>query len=449
MGEDGQVSNSPSLSRPSLARPPLARPVPGRVIGGVAEGLAEHLGLRVGLVRVVLVLLVGVSGAGLAVYVFLWALLPETDGSADPATAHMRGQAERPAVGQAVPGSARKAMGRAGWLVIAGLGVIGVGVAAGLGATVDTGFWLPVLLLSLGAVFVWAQLDGSIHEGPDAGGRGSRVRTVARMLFGVALAVTGLVLLSTRGQGLAQLFDTVIPVLVVLLGVVFIMAPYAARLWRELRSEQTARVRATERADIAAHLHDSVLQTLTLIQRRSADPQVTRLARAQERELRQWLFAGVADEPATLASAAAEAAHDVEDRHGLPVDLVVTGDSPLNARASALVAALREAVVNAAAHGQPPISAYVEVGQGVVEAYVRDRGAGFALDEVPADRQGVRESIIGRMQRHGGSAEVRRLDTGTEVALKMPLGEDDCVAPPTGGASRSPTYDASEVRHDV
>ncbi|MGB3184477.1 MAG: PspC domain-containing protein [Ornithinimicrobium sp.] len=430
---------------PGPSRPPLARPVRGRVIAGVAAGLAEHLGLRLGLVRVVLVLLVGVSGAGIAVYVFFWGLLPEADGSGAAPTANTRGQADRPLGVDPSPGRARGAMGRAGWLMIAGLSVIAVGVAAALGASVDTGFWLPVLLLSVGAVFVWAQLDGNLHDSSEVSGRLGRGRAVARVLFGVALSVTGLVLLSTRGQGLAQLWDTVIPVLVVLLGVVFIMTPYAARLWRELRSEQTARVRATERADIAAHLHDSVLQTLTLIQRRSADPQVTRLARAQERELRQWLFAGVADQPATLGSAAAEAANEVEDRHGIPIDLVLTGDGPLTAQAAALVAALREALVNAAAHGKPPISAYVEVGPSNVAAYVRDRGAGFSPEEVPPDRQGVRESIIGRMQRHGGSAEVRRVDVGTEIALNMPLGEGNTAPSTTGSPADSPTHDASEV----
>ncbi|CAN5589325.1 ATP-binding protein [soil metagenome] len=447
MGQDGLVSSSPGSSRP-----PLARPVHGRVVAGVAAGVATHLDVKVGLVRVAMVLLVGVSGAGVAVYVFLWGLVPQGDVDSPSPSRKMRGHADGPQSSPGLPASTRTSMGRAGWLMVAGVAVIGLGVSTALGASFDAGFWLPVLLLSVGAVFVWAQLDGG-HDTSEAGEPAGRGWTVARMAAGVALAVTGLVLLSTRGQGVAQLWDTLIPVLVVLLGVAFIMAPYAARLWRELRTEQAARVRATERADIAAHLHDSVLQTLTLIQRRSADPQVIRLARAQERELRQWLFAGLQDQPATLASAATEATHEVEDRHGIPIELVVSGDCPLSAQASALVAALREALVNAASHGAPPISAYVEVGQGGVEVFVRDRGAGFDVADVPADRQGVRESIIGRMQRHGGSATVRLLEVGTEVWLHLPITAMDPPPAPEPvrheDSAATPIERQSEVRHDA
>ena len=186
--------------------------------------------------------------------------------------------------------------------------------------------------------------------------------------------------------------------------------------------------RARERADIAAHLHDSVLQTLALIQRRSHDPSaVALLARAQERDLRQWLYGPPTQGPEMLAAALTAVASEVEDMHGQPVELVVAGDRPLEPHGRALAEALREALRNAVRHGRPPVSAYVEIGPDGVEAFVRDRGDGFDLAEVPPDRLGVRHSIIERMERHGGSARLRRLEEGTEVSLMLPAleGEGD------------------------
>jgi signal transduction histidine kinase len=202
------------------------------------------------------------------------------------------------------------------------------------------------------------------------------------------------------------------------------------RLWGDLRTEQTQRIRETERADIAAHLHDSVLQTLALIQRKAGEPaEVVRLARAQERELRGWLYAGPLGSQASLASAVTEVAHEVEDLHGIPIELVVTGDRPLDLAGTALVQALREALLNAVRHGAPPVSVYVEVGLEVVEAFVRDHGPGFELSEVPLDRFGVRESILGRMRRNRGSAGVRRLEHGTEISLSLPVAAVSDSAP--------------------
>ncbi len=201
------------------------------------------------------------------------------------------------------------------------------------------------------------------------------------------------------------------------------LGPWGLRLWRDLDAERAARARESERADIAAHLHDSVLQTLALIQRRSDDPvQVARLARAQERDLRDWLYGSGPAGGGTLAAQVKGAAAEVEDRHGVSVDVVVVGDRAEDERTTALVAALREAMVNAVRHGRdPPVQVYVESGPDGVEAFVRDRGPGFDPDAVPADRLGVRESIIARTERHGGTADVRSTPgDGTEVRLTMP-----------------------------
>lgn len=374
----------------TTARPALVRPVAGRVLAGVAEGLARHLGVKPLVVRVLLLAAAVAGGAGVAVYGFLWAFVPE--GPRDAGTGP-RGR-------------------RAPWAVTGGLVVAVAGLAVLLGADLGVSSWLPALVVIAGAVFAWSQLDRTTRRRWMPDDSLGRTQTMVRVGAGVALAVVGLLLLTTRGLGATQVWNSLIAVLVTLAGVAVIVAPYATRLWGDLRSEQ---------ADIAAHLHDSVLQTLTLIQRRSEDPQVIRLARAQERELRHWLYAGAPGGEATLASAVTEVAHEVEDRHGIPIDLVVTGDHPIGSGTTALVAAVREALVNASLHAAPPISAYVEVGPDQIETFVRDHGPGFDPETVPADRLGVRESILGRMARHGGSARVRRLEDGTEVSLSLPV----------------------------
>ncbi len=441
IGQDDQVEH---VQTP--ARPPLVRPVQGRVIAGVAAGLAVHLGVSARLVRIVFVVMVGAGGAGVAAYLFFVALVPQaaTVPGSPSMTPPVRGRRERTTSYADVSPAPNGIGSVAGWLLAGGVMTLAVGVALQLGLSIDTAFWLPVLLLATGAVFVWSQLDGNARRAWMPHDPTRRSWTLARVAAGVAMAVVGLVLLTTRGQGLADLWDVIIAVLVVLVGLSLIMTPIVARLWSDFRTEQSARIRATERADIAAHLHDSVLQTLTLIQRQSSDPNVIRLARGQERELRQWLFRGQGDAEATLATAVAEMTHEVEDRHGIPVELVVTGDAGLDSSTLALVAALREAMVNAAVHGRPPISAYLEVGPHQIEAFVRDRGAGFDLDLVRADRQGLRESIIGRMQRHGGSAVVRSLSDGTEIRLSMPLPDPTNPGP---GTSPAPPR-AAEARHD-
>ncbi|MBW3084729.1 hypothetical protein KEM60_00918 [Austwickia sp. TVS 96-490-7B] len=165
---------------------------------------------------------------------------------------------------------------------------------------------------------------------------------------------------------------------------------------------------------------------------------VAHLARAQERELRSWLYGGERPSRDSVAAAVATAAVDVEDQHGIPIDLVVTGDRPLDDSTAALVSALREALLNAVRHGTPPVSAYVEVGPASVDAFVRDRGPGFDLDDIPEDRLGVRESIVGRMARHGGTAQLRRLDHGTEVALSLPVPDTRPIPDSSGRLSEEP-----------
>ena len=407
----------------------LERPAQGRYVGGVCAGLAEHLGLNVKYVRLAFVLATVAGGAGIAAYLFLWALTPQL-----LATAAAPGT-EDETVGRPVNESVRH--------LVVGLGllVIGGGIFAQQhGINLRLGVLLPLLTVAGGAVLAWSQLDDAERGKWLVRGGADQRAGLVRLGIGVVLATIGVVVLATQGRGLAGFWDVGIAAVAVLAGAALIAAPWGVRLWGDLRDEQTQRIRETERADIAAHLHDSVLQTLALIQRKAEDPaEVTRLARAQERELRGWLYAGPRGSQDTLASAVTEVAHEVEDLHGIPIELVITGDRPLDVRGTELVRALREALLNAVRHGAAPVSAYVEVGSELVEAFVRDHGPGFELEAIPADRFGVRESILGRMSRHGGLATLRRLEHGTEVSLSLPVAAAESIRvdqPDTEGTPR-------------
>jgi phage shock protein PspC (stress-responsive transcriptional regulator) len=313
----------------------MERPIQGRRLGGVCPGLAEHLGLNVRHVRLAFVLASLGGGAGIVAYLFLWALTPQSLETMPVAGADAVG-ASRPA-----HESVRNLMVGLGLLLVGG-----VLFAQQQGVNLRLSVSIPILAVAGGAVLAWSKLDDAERERwlvRDMGSGGRRAGLV-RLGIGIALASIGVVVLATQGLGLADLWSVGIAAVAVLAGAALIAAPWGLRLWGDLRVEQAQRIRETERADIAAHLHDSVLQTLALIQRKSGDPaEVVRLARSQERELRGWLYAGPIGSQATLASAVTEVAHEVEDLHGIPIELVVTGDRALDAGGAALVRALREA----------------------------------------------------------------------------------------------------------
>jgi signal transduction histidine kinase len=307
-------------------------------------------------------------------------------------------------------------------LVLAG----GVLLFSRQGWAANPGFVLPLLVVGAGAIIAYAQLDEvERNRWAERSGVGTRM-AVLRIIGGLVLVVFGILLLVVQEADVGQLGRTLLAALAVLAGSILVLAPWGLRMWRDLDDERAARVRESERADIAAHLHDSVLQTLALIQRKSADSaEVMRLARAQERDLRGWLYGASAVDPSTLAARVAAIAAEAEDVHGAVVDVVSVGDRPVDDRTRALLAALREAVFNAARHAGAPVQVYVESGPNGVEAFVRDRGVGFDLAAVPEDRLGVRESVVGRMERHGGKARVNSTPgDGTEVRLLMPDEEE-------------------------
>nr|WP_202627449.1 ATP-binding protein [Cellulomonas sp. APG4] len=411
---------------------PLRRPSRGRWVGGVCAGLALHLGVSVVVVRAVLVLLLPFAGAGALLYVWFWVTVP----AGDPMQA---AAAERPAaLSRLAPRLTDP--GRRIPLTDIGLGLVLLGGAALLvavraGVQVDYTWVIPTLILVVGAALAWSQLD-SVQRGRFLSHAGGRTPvSVLRLAGGIALVGVGLLLLLGQDAPLESLVRSASAALAVLVGAALVLAPWWLRLVNELGDERAARARESERADIAAHLHDSVLQTLALVRARADQPdEVARLARAQERELRAWLYDDRPTPGTSLAAELREVVAEVEDAHAVPVETVVVGDTVPDAATSALLQATREALLNAVRHGRPPVSLYLEVGDGTAEVFVRDRGEGFDLDAVPDDRFGVRESILGRVRRRGGTASVTsRPDRGTEVHLCLPVASGAEAAAGTAG----------------
>jgi signal transduction histidine kinase len=265
--------------------------------------------------------------------------------------------------------------------------------------------------------------DTSSRVGPLGGILGGGWSGWVRLVVGVALLVGAIMLFTLRNGSLTAFRDVGMAALLGVVGLGLIVGPWLVRLSADLGQERAERIRSQERADVAAHLHDSVLQTLALIQRSADDPAtVARLARAQERDLRSWLYDSAATDTGSFAAALRAVAAEIEDDFGVPVEVVCVGDLPSGAAVRPVVLAAREAMVNAAKHaGVDKVDTYAEVGEADVEVFVRDRGVGFDPATIAADRHGVRDSIVDRMQRHGGTAVVRSTPgEGTEVRLRLP-----------------------------
>ena len=379
-------------------RPPLARPRAGRMLAGVAAGTAAHLRQDPLIVRIAFAVL-ATAGIGIVAYMLLWLTMPvaaEGEAAADTPLPEPRGLRQ--------------------WV---GIGVLAIAAAVMLGQVSEwfsSGVVLPLALVAGGLITIWRQLDTD--------------RTLAvpgvrwALAGGAALAAGGVVLLLATTNQLAAARDGFVATLVILIGVVLATLPLWRRLLDSRAEERTARIRSEERAAVAAHLHDSVLQTLALIQRHADEPQaVGRLARSQERELRAWLYdPAVVREGGTWAGLVAGMVAEVESDHELVVDPVVVGDAPVDEALAALGAATREALVNAAKHsGAAAADLYTEVTPERVSVFVRDRGAGFDPAAVPPDRRGLRDSVTGRLSRLGGTADVRSAPgEGTEVELSLP-----------------------------
>jgi phage shock protein PspC (stress-responsive transcriptional regulator) len=394
------VSTSPPTTQP--APPRLYRSSDGRVLAGVARGLADHLGVDVLVVRLAFVLLAAAGGAGVAMYGLFWVFAPQNPYEAEAPRDRERDLTMLLALGSLTVG---------GLLLLYALGL---GLRPGLA--------VPLVALGVGVSILWRQADDDARARWRAATGTHRLGGAARAGVGVALVLVG----AAAILGPANLDGTsggLVAALVVAAGLALVSSPWWVRMARDLAAERSARIREQERAEVAAHVHDSVLHTLTLIQRHVDDPrEVTRLARAQERELRGWLYRPAPNASQHLAAALEGVAAEVEDAHGVAIEVVVVGDCALDDRLTALRDAAREALVNAAKYAEgAAVSVYAEVEPEQVTVFVRDRGPGFDPDTVPEDRLGLRQSVRGRMARNGGTATVRSSPgDGTEVQLEMP-----------------------------
>ncbi|MBE4737115.1 MULTISPECIES: ATP-binding protein [Streptomyces] len=414
-------------------RPPrkLYRSSDGRWLGGVARGLAGHLGLPVTWVRLVFAGLFLADGLGALVYAAFWFVVPLGVGGVD--------NQRPPAIAtDTSPDGRRRLVARKpdrGQMVALLLMVVVAMVFVGnvnLGEGARAYLW-PTVLVAAGVALVWRQADNARRARWAEVGRRRRTITLLRSVAGVLLVTAGVSGIFVLQGSAAHLGSVLQAALAVLVGISLLAGPYLVRMTQDLSEERLMRIRAQERAEVAAHVHDSVLHTLTLIQRNADNPnEVRRLARAQERDLRNWLYKPEGtgkdedDEPDTLAEAVRRNAAEVEDKHGVPIEVVVVGDCPLDEGLTAQMQAAREAMVNAAKYGGEggAVQVFAEVEGRTVFVSVRDRGPGFDLDAIPADRMGVRESIIGRMERNGGTARLRAVpDGGTEVELEMERAE--------------------------
>ena len=391
--------------QPESPAPPLAerlglfRRRQDRVIAGVAGGLADRLGVGDVYVRAAFATLATMFGLGILIYVVLWRMTSEFEDDREPRTI-----------------DSRQRIG----LALAFIG--GIWILSSMGLVIDGFAAAVVFTLSFGMAALWDRSESPSLARiilPDGGGG----RSVVRLIGGMVLVIGGLGLLFSSVSAVSQIGFTLLAVAVTVAGLVLAFGPWMYRMAQDLGQERRERVRQEERAEVAAHLHDSVLQTLALIQRSEDPRKMASLARSQERELRGWLYGRAPVPGEDLLSTALEGAvAKVEDERHVAIDLVKVGDATLDDRGRALVGAATEALINAAQHsGSGRISIFLEVDGDTAEVWITDQGKGFDQKTVPSDRRGLADSVFGRMLRHGGSAAVEsRPGEGTEVHLTMP-----------------------------
>lgn len=423
--------------------PRLYRSRRNKVLAGVAGGLAEHFRLDTRFVRIGVVLSVLLGGIGLPLYSLLWMMtrpepftyhrddaqksltqapsqaeLPGRPNVAEPSGLGQETQALEP-VAQVPDRNRVSYSSRLGWLALGAaalvVGNVVIGVTQGL-----TRFGItPLVLLAAGAWAAWSAYD--MH--------GTRDKlTKNALLFGGLSAIMGSVILFAApwyGPGVRGVLVSSSVVMLSVIGVALVAIPPALRMRDSFAEEQAAKAAADERAEIASHLHDSVLQTLTLIQKRSEDQrEVVRLARSQERELRQWLFEPEEKHRTTIFGTVEQACAEVENLTGLSLTPVTVGtDSLITENTQAAILAAREAMMNVAKHaGVDSADVYAEILGGEFGIYVRDRGCGFDPEDIPDDRHGLRDSVCERVEKVGGTVEINSTPgEGSEVEIRVPV----------------------------
>ncbi|MGH2736585.1 MAG: ATP-binding protein [Actinomycetota bacterium] len=397
----------------------FARSRSNRVVAGVAGGLGRRFGIDPTILRIAFGVLALAGGAGVAFYLLLWAVSDEADSEpeAEPA-----------------PSGGRQAVA---------VGLIVTGLMLPLRRA---GIWfgdalvVPLAIGALGSAVIWARsgederarwtrMAARLPGNPRETLFGQRI-SLPRVAIGGVLIAVGMAsfiafneTLLGSSSGIEAIRNILVAIVVTIAGVTLIAAPGVMRLFRTFSEERRGRIRSEERAEMAAHLHDSVLQTLALIQRARESKEMVSLARGQERELRAWLYGQTGGIEGDLLSSAVDAmASRVEHAYQVKVEPIVVGDEQLDETLQAVVAACGEAATNAARHSQSEeVAVYIEVEPETVTAYVRDQGAGFDLDSIPQDRHGIAESIVGRIERHGGGVTITTAPgEGTEIAISVP-----------------------------
>jgi signal transduction histidine kinase/phage shock protein PspC (stress-responsive transcriptional regulator) len=462
LGDTAPGTTVPSSGPRKPARQHLRRDLSKRWLAGVCAGIARRFGIDVWLVRLAFVVAGAAGGVGFVLYALGWLVIPAGD----------------------VPSGARRRLptGRAALEVALGTGLLLLSVLLtfrALGVWFSDAIVWPLVLVASGGALIWrgslgdsrpkarrvepaaaaaapadvvtpepvaspsrapapeaappaaARLGPALNELRGALGglvaetaeRRPTAASISRVGVGVALVIAAAFAFLQATGALSAARDVILSVLAVVVVLAVIFAPWIVRLVRNLGTERTQRIRSQERAEMAAHLHDSVLQTLAMVQRRAGEPhEVAAIARRQERELRAWLAGRPAPgQVARLAPALEAVAAEVEERHGVPVEVVAVGDRDLDPATEAVVGAAREAMTNAAKFGGgSTVDVYAECTDRRLQVFVRDRGPGFDPAAIPADRRGVRESIVGRMERHGGRATITSAPgAGTEVELLL------------------------------
>jgi len=373
-----------------------------RWIGGVASALAAEVGVEATVMRAGFVVL-GLTGYGIVLYLVLWLWLTIQKPTAQP---------------ERSPKAADPTLRHIGVLaVFGGLFTLFVQLPTGVSGV---GVVMSLAVLGSGVVLIWSR--GAVDwEASDE---------IRRFVGGALLVAVGLISAFLFQFGVSAVSAAILVALIGLVATIgVILGPWLWRAGTALSDERRLRIRADERAAVAAHLHDSVLQTLTLIQHNADDPTATlSLARRQERELREWLYSSgsTSSTPEFLRGAISGIVGEVEQMHGIPIEVVVVGDCAVDEAVLSLLKAAREAMVNAARHsGADRIDVYAEVKGGTLTLYVRDTGVGFDQAIVADDRRGVADSILGRMERAGGSATITsEAGEGTEVELQVPYSEE-------------------------
>lgn len=396
------------LREQQLSRLRFARSGDDALLSGVAGGLGAWWGVEPVLVRIAFVVLSFAGAVGVVAYLVAWAL------SLDP------GDPRAPRAKESAP-TQSTAFGAIVFGSVLLLREVGLWLGDAVG--------IPLLIAAVGGAFVYVAPG---RERRPRFGRGvlglhgrSNRPSLTNLLIGGALVVGGVVWFLTINRSFQGIYAVLLAVAITTAGLAVVFGPWVYRLANQLGEERRDRIRSEERSELAAHLHDSVLQTLALIQRNASSPRtMASLARRQERELRAWLY-GQPTLDGVRRTTFDQFLEDIEDAHGVSIDTVVVGDFPSNEQTQAVALACREAATNAARHsGVDEISVYVEREPNQITAFVRDRGKGFDPKAIGDGRRGIADSIRRRIQRHGGTVSITSAPgEGCEVQITMPLAQ--------------------------